>query len=157
MSAREVIVWGKPATQGSKKFVGMSKAGHAILVEDSTRTRPWRESVRWAILGAYPFAKDRLLPGAVAVQLHFTLPKPKSAPKRRITYPATKPDVSKLIRCVEDSMVDLGLIEDDARIVLETARKYYPNEGRMSLGSPGCRILVDPIMPPLWDDTAEQE
>ena len=46
---RPVIItaYGTPATQGSKRHVGKG-----IMVEASTRTRPWRETVKYAALEA---------------------------------------------------------------------------------------------------------
>ena len=80
-------VYGLPGPQGSKRFVGKSKSGRGIMVESSAKVRPWREAVKWAAMQA----GARIPDGPLWVSMVFTLPKPKSAPKRRQTFPATKP------------------------------------------------------------------
>lgn len=132
-----ITVIGLPAPQGSKAFKGMSKSGHAILAESSKKVKPWREAVVWAAREA-----GCHVPGAVSVRVTFTLPKPKSAPKTRKTYPDRKPDLSKLVRSTEDALVDAGVIEDDARIVRLSTEKVFPNEGMDALDVPGARIEV---------------
>jgi Holliday junction resolvase RusA-like endonuclease len=136
-----ILVYGEPAPQGSKKFVGMVN-GHGMLVESSKKVKPWRQDVVAAAKHAIGDAPP--LDGAVVVSMVFTLPKPASAPKRRRTWPNKKPDVSKLARSTEDALVTAGVLKDDARIV-EYSRlaKVYPNEDRDALASPGVRISIE--------------
>lgn len=145
-----VIVYGSPAPQGSKKFVGFTRPkpgeerGRAILVESSKAVKPWREDVK--------AAAERVRAGAVAldgplrVRMVFTLPKPASAPKRRKLYAMRLPDLSKLARSTEDALVDAGLIADDARIV-EYSRlaKVFPSEDAEALEVPGVRITIEAL------------
>lgn len=139
-----VVVYGTPATQGSKKFVGMSKMGRAILVDDNKRNKPWRESVKLAALAARNGAEPLDCP--LRLRVVFTLPKPASAPKRRRIYPKSKPDLSKLIRSAEDALTDSGMIRDDSRIV-EYSRlaKVFPGEDPEALDCPGVRIVIEVI------------
>lgn len=137
-----VVVYGSPAPQGSKKFVGRTKDGRGIMAESSKKVRPWRQDVKaaaTAVRNGQP-AMD----GPLVVRMVFTVPKPASAPKRSRTWPCKKPDVSKLARSTEDALVDAGLIADDARIV-EYARlaKVYPGEDPEALEVPGVRIVVE--------------
>lgn len=99
--------------------------------------KPWREAVKWAAreIGAFVI-------GPVAVEMVFTWPKPKSAPKTRVTYPDRKPDIDKLIRSTLDAIMQAGTIEDDARVVSLSAAKRYPNEGPDALDVPGAVIRV---------------
>jgi crossover junction endodeoxyribonuclease RusA len=134
-------IYGSPAPQGSKKFVGLNKAGRGIMVESSKKVRPWREDVKAAALAARNGAAP--LDGPIVVRMVFTLPKPSSAPKRRRTYPCRKPDVSKLARSTEDALVDAGLMVDDARIVeYERLAKVFPNEDPEALEAPGVYISI---------------
>jgi crossover junction endodeoxyribonuclease RusA len=73
----------------------------------------------------------------------FTLARPKSA--KRGALPTKKPDVSKLVRSTEDALTDVGLWEDDARVVHEISGKRYPNEGSNAMPVPGCVIRVRQI------------
>jgi Holliday junction resolvase RusA-like endonuclease len=144
--ALSIVVFGDPAPQGSKKFLGMTKGKdgrrpHAILAEDVGRVKPWRQDVvaaaRAAVNGAAP------LDGSLVVRMVFTVPKPASAPKRRTSWPNKRPDVSKLCRSTEDALVTAGAITDDARIVgYDRLFKVYPNEDPEALGSPGVRIEI---------------
>ena len=143
-----IVVRGTPAPQGSKRFVGTSKAGRGIMIESSAKVRPWREDVKAAaerVIDALRNAQRgpwTALGGPIAVEMTFTLPKPVSAPKRRKSWPCRKPDLSKLVRSTEDALTDAGLWADDARIVHLTAAKVYPGEGIDALDSPGAVIKV---------------
>lgn len=140
-----IIVYGDPAPQGSKSFKGTftGKDGrqHAKLAESSTRVKPWRQDVSDAARAV--MADREPLDGPLVARMVFTLRKPLSAPKRRQTWPNTKPDVSKLARSTEDALVTAGAIKDDARIVgYERLFKAYPNEDIEALSSPGVRIEI---------------
>jgi Holliday junction resolvase RusA-like endonuclease len=151
MSKITVIVYGTPAPQGSKAFMGMfnGKDGraHAKLAESSKKVRPWRQDVKAA---ARVHAEGHPpLDGNIVARMVFTLPKPLSAPKRRRTWPNKKPDVSKLCRSTEDALVDAGLILDDSRIVGYTRlAKVFPGEDPEALESPGVRIEIELIDDP---------
>lgn len=147
----EITVYGTPAPQGSKRFVGHAKSGRGILIESSKAVKPWREAVKFAALEAMEAGSlsvgspcNGALVGAVRVCMAFTLPKPKSAPKGRKTWPDRKPDLSKLIRSTEDALTDAGVWEDDARVVGCDASKYYPGEGLNALDRPGAIIRILP-------------
>lgn len=135
-----LVIYGRPAPQGSKRFVGM-RGGRGVMVESSKAVRPWRELVHAAAVQARCGRPP--LDGPLSLRMVFTVPKPASAPKRRRTLPHRMPDLSKLARSTEDALVSAGLIADDARIV-EYARlaKVYPNEDAEALEAPGVRILV---------------
>jgi Holliday junction resolvase RusA-like endonuclease len=135
-----LVVYGQPAPQGSKRFVGM-KGGHGVMIESSRKVRPWRQDVKAEALKVRAGAPP--LDGPLAVRMVFTVPKPASAPKRRRTWPSKKPDVSKLCRSTEDALVDAGLIADDARIVCyDRLAKVFPNEDIEALEAPGVRITI---------------
>lgn len=138
----EIIVYGEPAPQGSKKFVGLAKSGRGILIESSKKVKPWREAVKLAAIEAMGGAGAKRITGPVAIEMVFTVPKPKSAPKRKQTWPDKKPDLSKLVRAAEDSLCDAGVFEDDARIVHCLSGKCYPGEGLHALPVPGAHITV---------------
>lgn len=142
----KIIVYGHPAPQGSKKFVGIAKStGRGILVESSKRVKPWRQDVKGAALLVRNGAPA--LDGPLIVRMVFTLPKPASAPKRRRTYADKKPDLSKLARSTEDALKDAGVYADDARIVeYERLAKVFPGEDPEALEAPGVRIEIRPLI-----------
>jgi crossover junction endodeoxyribonuclease RusA len=132
-----ITVYGLPGPQGSKRLVGRDGRGRGILVESSARVKPWREAVKHAAIET-----SQRVAGPVAVEMTFTLPKPKSAPKRRKTWPSSRPDLSKLVRSTEDALSDAGAWDDDARIVHCVACKVYPGEGPDALDRPGAVIRI---------------
>lgn len=135
-----IIVYGEPAPQGSKKFVGIIK-GHGMLVESSKKVKPWRQDVVAAAKEA--MEGFSMFDGPLRIKMVFTLAKPGSAPKRKRTWPNKKPDVSKLARSTEDALVTAGAIRDDSRIV-EYVRlaKVFPGEDQDALTSPGVLIEI---------------
>ena len=169
----QIAVMGQPAPQGSKRYVGQSRAGRAILVESSAKVKPWRQDVaaaaqafvgsalamRDAVDGKlrqgihvsdrfFPFPLDMPL----RVRMVFTLPAPANLPKRRPSFASKKPDVSKLVRSTEDALTSAGLWRDDARVVECLAIKTYPSgtlgAHRDALPVPGCVIEVDAVRVP---------
>jgi hypothetical protein len=152
-----VVVLGTPAPQGSKSFKGISKKGHAILLESSKKVGPWRSQVADA---AWPLVRccddptcGRLrdgfpLDGALLARVVFTLRKPASAPKRLRTFPCKYPDVSKLLRSTEDALSQVGVWADDARVVdYSRLAKVFPGEDPEALAVPGAVISVWQVTP----------
>jgi Holliday junction resolvase RusA-like endonuclease len=137
-------VLGVPVPQGSKK--GYVVAGRVVLVESSEKQlKPWREAVAHAARDAH----GDLPPydGALWLEVTFVMPRPQSARKRAIWH-TTKPDASKLLRALEDSLTIAGVIRDDARFAdihvwKRLADVDHPwtgadvNLGRMPNGEPG--------------------
>lgn len=146
-----IVVYGMPGPQGSKSFMGM-RGGHAVLVESSKKVKPWRKAVCEACdeakreYGFHPVPNVSLFTtfdGPLVARMVFTLPKPKSAPKRSRTWPDKKPDLSKLVRSTEDALTDAGIWADDARAVeYSRAAKVFPGEDPEALDRPGCVITV---------------
>lgn len=145
----EIRVYGNPAPQGSKRFMGI-RGGKGILVESSKAVKPWRQAVTFAAVASMESAglnarhSGAAITGAVSLDLVFTMPKPKSAPKRTVTMPDKKPDIDKLCRATMDALTDSGAIEDDARVVRLHALKVFPGEGTDSLPVPGVFIRISP-------------
>lgn len=127
-------VAGTPAPQGSMRHVGNGR-----LIASSTRLRPWREDVKQAALDA----RTETLQGPVVVEIAFTFHKPKSAPKKRPTWPITRSsgDLDKLCRAVLDALVDAGIMRDDSQVIELMATKTYVGAlGALNL--PGAVINV---------------
>lgn len=138
-----IIVYGNPAPQGSKRFVGMV-AGHGMMIESSKKVKPWREAVKHAALLERDYAPP--LDEPLIVRMVFTMPKPASAPKRRRIWPMRTPDLSKLIRSTEDALTDSGVWKDDARVVeYSRTAKVFPNEDPEALDAPGVRIEITTV------------
>ena len=131
----EITVIGTPGPQGSKRHVG-----HGRMIESSKKVAPWREAVAWAARAAMG---DRPpLVGPLRCEITYTLSKPKSAPKRRQTWPDRKPDGDKLDRSTHDALTTARVWNDDAQVVEWSGAKRYPGEGLDALPHIGAVIRV---------------
>lgn len=131
----EFFVPGKPAPQGSKRHVG-----RGILVESSRECGPWRERVAIAAHNAMRSSGLPILAGAVTVILDFTLPRPKSAPKRSTPPAVKRPDLDKLQRAVLDAITGVVIV-DDSQVVNIVASKTLAEFDQ----SPGVTIGIEAI------------
>jgi len=121
----------RPVPQGSMRaFVVNNKP---ILTSTSKGLKDWR---RLVMSEAQRHISEHF-DGPVAITLHFRLPKPKSAPKKRRTLPDKRPDLDKLVRAVLDALTHVIMI-DDSQVVALTATKDYGSP-------PGVSIQVDEI------------
>ena len=127
MSDVSFTVYGPPQPAGSKR-AGVSKGGKMFVRDDAKRSRPWKTQVAQAAGEA--MNGTGLLDGPLELSVIFTVPRPKghygarglrpSAP----AYPAVRPDVTKLLRAVEDACT--GIVwRDDAQVVAQHAYKVY--------------------------------
>jgi Holliday junction resolvase RusA-like endonuclease len=158
-----ITVYGTPTPQGSKSGFAIKKdgqyTGRVAMVEGSNkseaarqRMKDWRADVRQAAAAVMrEFQSSVLLDpgfpldGPLAVTVTLTMPKPKTAPKTKRTWPCKRPDIDKLLRSVFDSLTTSGLFRDDAQIVYLTAAKCYPGETGASatvLDAPGAVITI---------------
>lgn len=135
-----IDVFGTPAPQGSKRFVGV-KAGRGIMIESSKAVKPWREAVKFAAMEAMRQAGliGNPFEGPLVLDIYFVLARPKSAPKSR-THPDRKPDLSKLVRSTEDALTDAGVWCDDAQVVSMTVSKGFP--ALETIPTPGAIIQI---------------
>lgn len=138
----QIIVYGQPAPQGSKKFLGNTKSGRGIIVENSTKTKPWRSDVMAAASLVMEREQHVTFEGAVAVRLAFSFWRPASVKPNKRPYPSVAPDLAKLARAVEDALTGAGIWKDDCLIVHEVLSKHYCGEDDMALDHPGCIIIV---------------
>lgn len=120
------VVWGTPAPKGSVRAIPVRNrpSGAVIVPDNAPRLRDWTRAVSDAVSRVAEQTGASVIPGPVRVSVRFLLPRPKSAPKRRRTWPDRKPDVDKLARAVLDPMRGV-VFEDDARVVGLLAEKDY--------------------------------
>jgi Holliday junction resolvase RusA-like endonuclease len=149
-------VLGVAAPQGSKKlnpiFRGAKGSPDRQFVgtrvgDDNPKTMPWRQDVaaraREAMLGAPQLLRS------VILTVVFEFPRPKShyrtgryASELRADAPrhvATKPDLSKLVRAIEDAMT--GIVwRDDSQVAAVRAMKVYSDQ------APCARIVIQEML-----------
>jgi Holliday junction resolvase RusA-like endonuclease len=147
-----LTVYGLPAPQGSKRHVG-----NGVMIESSKKVKPWRQDVKQAALDAVQGLADWTpLDGPLIASMVFTFARPKGhyrtgrnahllrdgAPPR----PHGMPDLSKILRCTEDSLK--GIVwHDDARVVGygRLGKFYAGTDAADVLSMPGCVIRVWPL------------
>jgi crossover junction endodeoxyribonuclease RusA len=140
----QITVLGRAQPAGSKRaFAIRRKSGKlgVSVVDDAERSRPWKDSVTAAahevLNGAEP------LDGPLELHVDFYVARPAghygtgknrslvkaSAPR----FPATRPDASKLCRCIEDALTDAGVWRDDAQVVKQVVSKRYGHPERAEI------------------------
>jgi Holliday junction resolvase RusA-like endonuclease len=146
-----LTITGTPAPQGSKKAMPIYKGskkkgtrqftGKVNLVEQTRKTlKPWREAVTEQ--AAEQYTRPAPLDVPLSVGMVFLIARPKSV---RRPYPAVTPDLSKLVRAVEDALTDAGVWRDDALVVRyhELAKVYLHPD--MAVDEPGVLISIRPL------------
>lgn len=146
-----VTVHGRPAPKGSKDAVGYrrGKNGQMVTVmkESSPHLEAWMQAVELIVRQALARRRARKACGPVYVHCVFTMPKPKSAPKRRRTYPATFPDIDKLERATYDAITKALAWDDDGRVIENHSVKAYPREHPDALDRMGAVIRIYTLKP----------
>jgi len=146
----KIQVYGNPAPQGSKRFLGTTRVGgKGIMVETSKKTAPWRADVIGAVrryVDEWPdFAP---YDGPLIGRMVFTFARPASVSRKKRPYMSVAPDLSKLIRSTEDALQAAGAIRDDCLIVEYTRQaKVYVGEDPEALDAPGALIVLGPLVP----------
>lgn len=141
--ALTVIAHGQPIPQGSKRAFISRSTGRAAMKEDNPKTGSWRETVAWAVARAMEQAgRTEPLTGPLRVEVVFTMRKPTSRPKTRVTFPDTKPDADKLLRASFDAVTTAGGWVDDARVIDARVVKAFPGEHPFALSAPGMHMRI---------------
>lgn len=155
-----IDVIGTPAPQGSKHGFAVKRKGQytgkVAQVESSAKVKPWRQDVKYAALEVIADDISQLpvyggwvpLDCAVDVTVAFRLARPKSHYRTGRNahllrdsapiYPASKPDIDKLLRSTLDALGEAGVWRDDSQVVDVTARKVYAAGG----ARPGAVIII---------------
>ena len=132
----KVTVIGHPEPGGSKRWLGKGRP----VIDDNPKVMPWRALVAAAAVAA--MGDREPLTGPVGVAFTFFVRHPQghfrtgkragelraSAPRR----PTVRPDVTKLIRSVEDACTSI-LWRDDSQIVFQVGRKLYGTPERCEI------------------------
>jgi Holliday junction resolvase RusA-like endonuclease len=139
MTGIQFSVEGRPAPQGSKRYVGQSKKGNAVLLEMSKYVKPWRSAVVEAATAALPEGWVAL-DGPLLLEVVFYRLRPASHAKTRMTYPTAAPDLSKLVRSTEDALTTARVWIDDSRVVKIIAEEHFAIPPELTkLWAPGMR------------------
>lgn len=127
-----ISVPGKPIGQGRLSSKGPRRLVHSNAAE----LLPWRNAIAWHCRQAMAeVGMEEPLEGPLSLTATFTLPRPKSAPRRRWA-PDSRPDLDHLIRAAADGLTAGGCWVDDGQVVTVTASKVY--------GLPGAVLTIAP-------------
>jgi len=117
------------------------------MYETTKGHQAWRDLVTWLGVQAMRQHGLKLFTGAVQTTFLFRLPRPPSHVKKDGTLrkgkpllPTSKPDLSKLVRALEDGLSDAKVWTDDCLVTDSITRKRYAGHG---LGEPGVDIRVE--------------
>ena len=127
-------VHGLPVPQGSTRSWVVN--GKPVITSAAKGLSTWRRLVADV---AQRYAPEEPWEGPVGIELHFGIPKPKSAPKRKRVWPDKRPDLDKLTRAVLDALTYV-VYADDSQVVNIRATKDY--------GAPGVVVEIHRISEP---------
>jgi Holliday junction resolvase RusA-like endonuclease len=133
-----MFVPGRPVPQGSKTAFVNKKTGRPIVVDKDMRLPEWRMKITAHARDAIAHHSLALMfpmTGPVGIRVDFILDRHKShygtgknagvvkesAPR----YPATMPDIDKLLRAILDGLTDARVWDDDGQVVWVQAGKYW--------------------------------
>ena len=117
----QAFIAGTPVPQGSK--VAYNRGGRCVIAESNKKLPACRKLVTAKLEVANTGCEP--LTGEVSLQVIFFMPRPKTVTR---LFPTTKPDLDKLIRAINDSATDAGVLEDDSQVVEIVAYKFYQDE-----------------------------
>jgi len=118
MSELRCFIPGEPKPKGSKRAFVVK--GKPVLVEANKDVKSWQLLIAEALNEYRDSSWPWKLP--IEVSLLFRLARPKSVKRR---WPHVKPDIDKLARTVLDALVNAGIIQDDAQVVILNLQKRY--------------------------------
>ena len=121
-------VHGLPIPQGSTRAWVIH--GKPIITSSAKGLSTWRRLVADV---AQNYAPKEPWEGPVGIELHFGLPKPKSAPKKKRVWPDKRPDLDKLTRAVLDALTYVVFADDSQVIEIQASKDY---------GAPGVVVEI---------------
>ncbi len=155
----DFFVPGEAMTAGSKTPV-RRKDGGIALRHDSKGTASWMAQVREAaakaaekqIKGAPTFTVSLDDPAWLWLTFHRMRPRSHYGTGRNAgilklsapPYPATGRDLTKLLRAVEDSLQQVGVLSNDSRICVQVTEKRWTEGTR-----PGVRVRLGALWQPI--------
>jgi len=134
-------VYGRPAPQGSKRYVGGNRAQGGRFIEASKYLPAWRKAVTSTAVAIMEDEGWATCTDPVTLEVIFYLERPATIPQSKRPWPIKPPDLDKLLRAVADSCSDAGVWHDDDQVVHVIAWKCYADTRE-----PGASIKITPIV-----------
>ena len=133
-------VYGRPAPQGSKRYVGGNRAQGGRFIEASKYLPAWRKAVTSTAVAIMEDEGWATCTDPVTLEVIFYLERPATIPQSKRPWPIKPPDLDKLVRSL-DSLTDAGVWDDDGQMVHVIAWKCYADTRE-----PGATVKVTPIV-----------
>lgn len=134
MSTYTAVVLGDPVAQGRPRF---SRQGGFVKAYDPAKSRDYKSYVR---LIAAQNAPDSLVEGAIEFSLRIYRAIPKGMPKYKREAakegrlrPVTKPDVSNVLKGVEDALKGVWYKDDSQIVGYGVLGKWYDERPRIEI------------------------
>jgi len=137
-------VHGKPATQGSKTYLGRGRA-----IESNKRLAPWRTDIAAAAAQARPPAWPTDAPHTATMVFRFARPQAHFRangtlkPNAPIHHLVIAGDIDKLSRAANDAITASGTWADDKQLVEMTVSRHWCAPGEL----PGATITLWALVP----------
>lgn len=133
-----LFVEGRPAPQGSKSY-----RGNGRFSEASKYLPAWRSAIVLAAKQEFLRSESvAIFDSPVKVSITFYIDKPK---KPKWLFPATTPDLDKLVRGVFDSLTQARVWVDDCLVVELFAREVWTGETTDTRPVSGATITVEAL------------
>ena len=130
----KAVVLGEPVAQGRPRF---SRQGGFVKAYDPAKSRDYKQYVR---LVASEDAPEAPVTGAVVLSLKIYRAVPKSMSKRKREAalagrlrPTTKPDVSNVLKGVEDALKGVWYADDSQIVGYGVLGKWYAERPRIEI------------------------
>lgn len=134
MSTYTAVVLGDPVAQGRPRF---SRQGGFVKAYDPSKSRDYKSYVR---LIAAQNAPDSPVEGAIELSLRIYRAIPKGMPKYKreaakagTLRPVTKPDVSNVLKGVEDALQGVWYKDDSQIVGFGVLGKWYDERPRIEI------------------------
>lgn len=133
------IINGIPKPAGSKTAYRNRYTGRVAVVDACRKSGEWKKSVAYQVINRW---KENPYDGPIILEVSFYMPRPRNHYRKNGTlkenvnrYCDIRPDLTKLMRCLEDALT--GIIwRDDSLIVRQTAEKKWADSG------PGAHVEI---------------
>ena len=134
MSTYTAVILGEPVAQGRTRF---SRQGGFVKAYDPAKSRDYKSYVR---LIAAQNAPDSPVEGAIEFSLRIYRAIPKGMPKYKrdaakagTLRPVTKPDVSNILKGVEDALKGVWYKDDSQIVGYGVLGKWYDERPRIEI------------------------
>ena len=135
-----ITVFGRPAPQGSKRYIGGSAKQGGRFIEASKYLPAWRKAITAAAIAEIENRSWAKSIEPIEIEVIFYLERPATVSVAKRPWPIKPPDLDKLLRGVLDGMTDAGVWDDDGQVVKITAWKVYADTRE-----PGAFIKISPL------------